>query len=258
MRLPKRLVRPLDETSPEYQAYLRRLEARLSRNRHLKGADPSGIAVALRTLDAKADEVIKTTASTVFVSTAVSQNGRLDALMVLTAQTRLVWRVAGIYNQRPTIGEFGKLYANVGATLFAASSLEDLDVYQQVEPVINAALGGTVAGMVPGFAPVASLLMNSMFDGTANAYLTLRVGAICKHYCRGVGVTDRRGIRRLASVEAAALLGSIVSGSAGVVAKSMKRAAQSSMESAFGRIRGAGARLNPFRYPRGPSGDPAL
>ena len=89
--------------------------------------DRASIESALKVPDAKADDIIKRTASTLFVTTAVSQNGRLDALMVLADQTRLIWQVAHIYNQRPTLRDFGRLYANVGATLFAASELEDLD-----------------------------------------------------------------------------------------------------------------------------------
>src|SRR5438128_137887 len=82
--------------SAEFQTYLRRLGARLERNPHLAGkdvqlSDQTGIEAALKILDLRVDEIVKKTASAVFVSTAVSQNGRLDALMVLAAQTRMIW-----------------------------------------------------------------------------------------------------------------------------------------------------------------------
>lgn len=255
IRLPKAISPPADEQSPEYQTYLRRLGARLATNPALicAGAlnDRSSIESALKVLDAKADDVIKRTASTLFVTTAVSQNGRLDALMVLAEQTRLIWQVAHIYNQRPTLRDFGRLYANVGATLFAASELEDLDVRQQIEPVIKAAVGGAAASLVPGIASVASIVMNSVLDGTANAYLTLRVGIICQTYCRSITAVDRREARRHASIAAASMLGSIVSVSAAsvirAIAAAARKAGESTVESAAAGLRGAGAKLNPFK-----------
>src|SRR5450759_199834 len=218
IRLPPPISPPTDEQSPEYQTYLRRLGTRLATNPDLISAgaldDRASIESALKVLDAKADDVIKRTASTLFVTTAVSQNGSLDALMVLAEQTRLIWQVARIYNQRPTLREVGRLYANVGATLFAASELEDLDIRDQIEPVIKAVFGHAVVSLVPGITSVASIVMNSVVDGTANAYLTLRVGIICQSYCRSMTAVDRRRARRHSSIAAASMLGSVVSASA--------------------------------------------
>ena len=47
-------------------------------------------------------------------------------------------------------------------------------------------------------------------DGTANAYLTLRIGIITKKYCGALVKLETKSIRRLASLEAARLLGGIV------------------------------------------------
>jgi hypothetical protein len=174
--------------------------------------------------------------------------------MVLAEQTRLIWQVAHIYNQRPTLRDFGRLYANVGATLFAASKLEDLDLRDQIEPVIKAAVGHSMASLVPGLDKVASIVMQSVLDGTANAYLTLRVGIICQSYCRSITALDRRKAHRNASIAAASMLGSIVSGSAASVTRAIvaaaRKAGQSGVESAVAGIRGAGAKLNPFKEAR--------
>src|SRR3989304_2847398 len=154
-RLPKALRPPADERSPEFEAYLKQLGARLSANKYLAGTgallgDRAGIEAALKALDAQASEVVKSTASTVFVSTAISQNGRLDALMVLFAQTRMVWQLAHLYYQRPSLRELIQLYANIGATAFLVSEIEDLDISEQVEPVMASALGGSLASAAPG------------------------------------------------------------------------------------------------------------
>ena len=255
IRLPQGLVAPVDEQSEAYRLYLRRLGARLTTNPNVTCDTPlenqESIHAALATLDGKAEAIIKETASRLFVSTAISQNGRLDALMVLAEQSRLIYRIAHLYNQRPSVREFGRLYANVGATLFAARQLDDPNIREQIQPVFNAVLGHAAISLVPGVAPVASIILNSLLDGTANAFLTLRVGVICQNYCRCITAVDRSTIRRNSSVTAASMLGSIVLSSAGTVSKAMvaaaKRAGEATVESAAMSIRGVGGRLNPFK-----------
>jgi uncharacterized membrane protein YcjF (UPF0283 family) len=255
VRLPTALHPPVSAQASEHQTYMRRLGARLETNPHLAGkdfhfSDRTGIEVALRILDAHANGIIKRTASTVFVSTAISQNGRLDALMVLAAQTQMIWQVARVYNQRPSLREMIRLYSNVGVTVFAASQLEDLDLSEQVEPVIRTAISGSLASLVPGITHISSIVTNSILEGTANAYLTLRVGVVCRTYCGSLAAFDRTVARRFASVTAAAMLGSIVKESAARVAKAILSAAKNAGVSTAAGIRGAGERLNPFKKQR--------
>ena len=191
IRLPGPMSPPADEHSRGYQSYLRRLGGRLAENPHLMGVgslnNRANIESAMKILDAKADETIKRAASTLFVSTAVSQNGKLDGLMVLAAQTRLIWQVAHIYNQRPNPQDFGRLYANVGAAIFAANAIEDTDIGAQIAPVIHQAVlhlsGLHVASLVPWVGQAADkltdIMMDAVVEGTANAYLTLRVSGDC-------------------------------------------------------------------------------
>lgn len=242
-----RLPRPLGEVpavdSPEHAAYVEAFRQRLARNPLLVGVSlegRDGLSDGLRTLDKHAVDHIKKTAATVFVTTAVSQNGRLDAIMVLAIQAKLVWRLANLYQQRPGPRELLKLYGNVAATVFLASEIEDLDLSQQIQPVIQAALGGSVAGMVPGLAAISTIVLQSMLEGTANAYLTLRVGAICEQYCSGLSPFDAKRARRAASVTAAAMLGGIVSDSAGSVVSAIADAAKRAGTATV-------SRWNPFR-----------
>ena len=93
----------------------------------IRPTDRRGIDEALRVLDDDANAIIKQMASTVFLTTAVSQSGRLDGLLVLAAQSRMVWRVAHLYYQRPSLREMLYLYANVAATSFVAGELDDLE-----------------------------------------------------------------------------------------------------------------------------------
>ncbi len=256
-RMPAALRPPIDTDSADYQTYLLRLGERLAKNPHLSSTraqlcDRAGIEAALRVLDARADECIKATASSIFVSTAISQNGKLDALMVLAAQTRMIWQVARVYNQRPMPREMIRLYGNVGVTLFAASALEDIDITDQVAPVIHAALGSSLVSILPGITHISSLVTHSVVEGAANAYLTLRVGVICRTYCASLANIDPKPTRRYASFTAASMLGAIVGGSAATVAKAILAAARKAGVSTVGStaagIQKAGARLNPFKH----------
>lgn len=210
-RLPEPLSPPESEDAPEFPAHLAALRKRLRTNPALGNVplETRGeIEAALKRLDRKADEVIRNVASQIFLTTAISQNGSLDTFLVLAAETRLIWRVARVYSQRPTLRDLFHLYANVAATAFIAGELEDIDVAAQLQPVMASVLGSAVSA-VPGFQAASSLLLNSAVIGAANAFLTLRVGLIARTYSSAVVLPDRRLIRRSAMAAAAAMLGTI-------------------------------------------------
>jgi hypothetical protein len=212
LSLPKSLTPPKSEDAPEFSAHLAALKKRLASNSHLKGLELSSrqhVEEALSILGKKSDEIIQQTASAVFISTAISQSGRLDAFLVLSAQSRMVWRIARLYYQRPTLRDLIQLYANVAGTAFLASEFEDIDISEQVEPVLSSTLGA-LAVTIPGVQLAASILVNSVLAGAANAFLTLRVGIIARRYCGSLVLTEKHTLRRAASAEAAKLLGSIV------------------------------------------------
>jgi hypothetical protein len=256
-RLPRTLGPPPPEGSPACDAYRARLAARLRAHPLIEGggadlAQPAELARAIAQLDRRADDLIRAAATTVFVSTAISQNGRLDGLLVLATQSRLVWRVAHLYHQRPSLRDLLSLYANVAATALVVSELEDLDIDGQLEPLVASVLTGSAAGAVPGMSVVAGILVQSMLDGAANAFLTLRVGVLARRYCGLLAAPpDRRGLRRAATAEAAGLLVGVVGASGGVVSRAVARAARrtaaGTVASAAEGLRGLGERVNPFR-----------
>jgi len=228
LRLPKPLIPPESEEAPEFPAYLKALRKRLSSHPLLKGEDLSSreqIEQALAVLSRSCDEIIQKSAATVFVSTAISQSGRLDAVFVLSTQWRMVWQIAKVYYQRPTLRDLGYLYSNVAATVFMASELDDIDVTEQVQPVISSTLGA-VSLTIPGMQALTSILVNSVLTGAANAFLTLRVGIIAKRYCGSLVLAERKSIRRWAAVEAAKLLGSIVRQGTGRVSRALWEASK--------------------------------
>ncbi len=235
LRLPKSLMPPKSENAPEFDVYLAALKKRLASNHHLKGLEFSSrqqVDEALVILAKKSNEIIQQTASTVFISTAISQSGRLDAFLVLSAQSRMVWRMARLYYQRPTLRDLIQLYANVAGTAFLASEFEDIDISEQVEPVLSSTLGA-LAVSIPGVQLAASILVNSVLTGAANAFLTLRVGIIARRYCGSLVIGEKRLIRRAASAEAATLLGSIVKQGTAKLSKAVLKASKDKVGGIF-------------------------
>ena len=146
--LPKRMLPPATTEGEVYDRFLLDFKKRLSRHPRLRGLalnSATDIEAALQTLDKHADDVVTSTASAVFLSTAVLQSGRLDVLVVLAAQTRLIWQVAHVYYQRPSLRDFVQLYANVASTAFIAAGIEDIDV----DVLVGTIFGSTLPAQPP-------------------------------------------------------------------------------------------------------------
>ena len=229
-RLPKRILPPETSEGEEFDRFLLDFKKRLSRHPRLRGLplhSEADIEAALQTLDKHADDVVTSTASAVFLSTAVLQSGRLDVLVVFAAQTRLIWQIAHVYYQRPSLRDFVQLYANVASTAFIAAGIEDIDV----DVLVGTIFGSTVAA-IPGM----HLLASSVLSGSANAFLTLRVGMITKEYCRCTVRVEKAGLRRAATVKAAKLLGSIVREGTVKLSKATMTASRIRLSQVFDRV----------------------
>ncbi|MBU1699015.1 MAG: YcjF family protein [Candidatus Eisenbacteria bacterium] len=172
-------------------------------------------------LDRRTEKIIRRHAAAVFAATAVSQSGRLDTAIVLSAQLRMVKEIAEVYYQRPHPRELWALYLNVGTAAFIAGEIQDSEVLAVLGAPVSAGLSGLIP--VNGMDPLISLLVNSLLDGSANALLTLRIGVLARRYC-GIRIdADRRALTRSASLEAAGLLGGVVAEGASRVAAATRR-----------------------------------
>ena len=211
-RLPKPLQLPAEGDPAALAAYRAALLARLQGHPLLVAAPPQSDAdllAALAVLDAEAERLVKDAAGAVFVSTAVMQNGRLDGLVVLLSQLRLVWRVAALYRQRPSPREMLALYAQVGGSVLVADSVQEIDFAELSTPLVSAAFP-SLQGGIPGLQGVSTLLVNSLANGAANAFLTLRVGLLARAYCATLAAPPVGEVRRAISAEALALVDGIV------------------------------------------------
>jgi hypothetical protein len=220
-RLPAALGPPEEESGPRYDAYLETLRTRLAANprtRDLPVVTKDEIEKAIGHLSSQADLVVRRTASTVFLSTALMQNGRLDGMIVLFTQIQMVGRIARIYVQRPSPRELVRLYANVAGTAFVASGLESLDLGEMVAPLAVSVVPALKGG-IPGLSGISALLVKCVSTGAANAFLTLRVGEVARRYCELTSKCPPELIRKSATAAAVQHLGRIVRENGALIVK---------------------------------------
>jgi Domain of unknown function (DUF697) len=253
-RLPAALIPPAETSGPKHEAYLQALRARLAANPRTRGlplVTLAEIEAAVGQLSNEADKVVRRTASTVFLSTALMQNGRLDGLVVLFTQIQMVNRVARIYVQRPSPRELMRLYANVAGTALIASGLESLDLGEMIAPLATSVVPA-IKGGIPGLSGISALLVRCISNGAANAFLTLRVGEVARRYCALTSRCSRDAIRKSATAAAVHHLGRIVRENGALVVKKIWEAARDSGASKVEDIRGATrdlfTRISPWRH----------
>lgn len=228
LRLPQPILAP--ESDEDKDSYHRKVTQRLSRNKLIRQAqitieNEQDLTTALALLDDKANSIIKRTAGSVFLTTAISQNGKLDAFTVFVTQTKMVWDIAHVYYQRPALKDLIYLYGNVGATTLLASEIEEIDLSNQIEPIITTALRQP-GRSIPVIGPAANIIFDSMLEGTANAFLTLRVGVVARRYCGSMGPKTKKTIKKAAFAEASVLLKDIVVKSSGQVISAILQSAK--------------------------------
>jgi hypothetical protein len=263
-KLPAALVPPEEESGPRYDAYLQALRVRLAVNPRTRGrplATEEEIESAVGHLSTEADSIVRRTASTVFLSTALMQNGRLDGLIVLFTQIQMVGRIARIYVQRPSPRELVRLYANVAGTAFVASGLESLELGEMVAPLAFSVVPALKGG-IPGLSGISALLVRCISNGAANAFLTLRVGEVARRYCELTSRCPPELIRKSATAAAVQHLGRIVRENGALVVRKIWESTGralidsgvSKAEDIAGATRTLFGRISPWRMKEG---DPA-
>jgi hypothetical protein len=253
-KLPGALIPPEETSGPKHEAYLQALRARLESNprtRDLPLVTLAEIEAAVGQLSNEADKVVRRTASTVFLSTALMQNGRLDGLVVLFTQIQMVNRVARIYVQRPSPRELIRLYANVAGTALIAGGLESLDLGEMIAPLATSVVPA-IKGGIPGLSGISALLVRCISNGAANAFLTLRVGEVARRYCALTSRCSPDAIRKSATAAAVHHLGRIVRENGALVVRKIWEAARDSgvskVEDIAGATRDLFTRISPWRH----------
>ena len=144
-------LEPIDDTGEEYKYLLTKL-------------DPSLKAIRERYV------------SQLFISTSVSQNGFLDAILILSSSVNMIKEIFKTFNGRVSNRYvfiiLKKVYISVaiGGSEIVESSVEEL----------FSKLGSEVLNKVPGL----NILTGSIADGFVNAALLTRVALLTENYCK--------------------------------------------------------------------------
>lgn len=243
LRYKKMPELPSDEDGEEFEKYLIKVRAGLESNRYLRELgfrvnrdNPAKEEVerGYELLNQKSRDIIKSKATGVFLTTAISQNGVLDGFFVLGTLIKMIWEISFIYEQRPSLSKLMALYGNVAGTVLMARGIEDLDLIdEQIEPLVASILGGGLATLVPGAVTVTNIIVNSITEGSINSLLTLRVGCITQRYLSTTTRPNKRLLRRSATIEACAMLGSVMKDNTMTIIKAFGKGAKRAAKNTF-------------------------
>ncbi|MBU1142107.1 MAG: YcjF family protein [Firmicutes bacterium] len=150
----------------------------------------------------KMNQVIKRNAKTVMISTAISQNGRLDFFTVVVVNIKMIKELVVMCGFRPSYKNLSKLTVNVFTTALIAEGLENLDI----NDVLPTSTLNTL-GDIPFIRP----MLSSVTQGISNALLTLRIGIVTRKYLfSDSNEISKEKIRHGALLEAAGMLPSVL------------------------------------------------
>ncbi|MDY0338492.1 MAG: DUF697 domain-containing protein [Acholeplasmataceae bacterium] len=150
----------------------------------------------------KMNSVIKKHAKTVMVSTAISQNGRLDFFTVVVVNLKMIKELVVMCGFRPSFKNLAKLTINVFTTALIAEGLENLDL-NEVLPTSTINTLGEI--------PFAKPMLSSITQGISNGLLTLRIGIVTRKFLfSDANEITKEQIRRTALLEAAKMIPSVI------------------------------------------------
>ena len=230
-RAPRLVLRD-DPTEAERQAFARELARRLKKNPHVRAAgiratDEDFLEKALDVLDARAGEEIRNNAKRVFLGTALSQNGRLDALIMFVSLARMIWRVSGIYNQRPTPAELWSVYSTVSSATFISFSIEALDIPRTITESMNELLPAVTpvmaASSVPLMGPMMQQCTSAVIDGAANCLLAIRAGVVTRSAFRFAALGREEARQQACVREAGTMLAEISRETVGAIVDAFRK-----------------------------------
>lgn len=125
------------------------------------------------TIKKEINKIIMKNAKTVLISTAISQNGRLDMLTVLGTNLKMIKEIVQTCGFRPSYAKLGKLSINVLSTSLIAEGLEGLD--------FNDIFPNTTTNFLNEI-PLVKPIVSSVVQGISNALLTIRIGIVTRRY----------------------------------------------------------------------------
>ncbi len=143
------------------------------------------------------NKIILANAKTVFISTAISQNGKLDMMTVLSVNLKMIKEIVIKAGFRPSYAKLGKLSVQVLGTALIAETLDGLN-FTDLFPTSTA----NYIAEIPLVKPIA----NSVLNGLGNGLLTLRIGIVARRYLFSETKPSKDEIRRKSIKESVKML----------------------------------------------------
>lgn len=148
------------------------------------------------------NRIIVRNAKTVLLSTAISQNSKLDMYSVVTVNLKMIKDIVTACGFRPNMKNLSKLVVNVASTALIAEGLESL----KMEDVLPTQTIQSISNI-----PLLKPLLSSIAQGIANALLTIRIGLVTRGYLFSDSkTTSKTSIRTEAFKDALILLPVVV------------------------------------------------
>mgnify|MGYP007060832615 FL=1 len=117
---------PEEESGEAYDRHLERVAQNLRENAALRAVGETEIRTeedilrGYAALNLQANKIIKKEATSIFLTTSISQNGSLDSLFMITSLTKMTWRLMHLYENRPSWARILQLYGNIAGTVLLA------------------------------------------------------------------------------------------------------------------------------------------
>lgn len=147
--------------------------------------------------------IIIRNAKTVLLSTAISQNAKLDMYSTVSVNLKMIKEIVTVSGFRPNMKNLSKLTVNVASTALIADGLESLKLEDVLPTNIISAFGN-----VPLLKPV----LSSVSQGVINALLTIRIGLVTRGYLFSDSKNVSKALIRAEAFKDAMLLLPIVVG----------------------------------------------
>jgi hypothetical protein len=119
------------------------------------------------------NRIIVRNAKTVMLSTAISQNSKLDMYSVISVNLKMIKEIVVACGFRPDFKNLSKLTLNVASTALIAEGLESL----KMEDILPTQTINSLSN-VPFLKPI----LSSVVQGVTNALLTIRIGLVTRGY----------------------------------------------------------------------------
>lgn len=172
------------------------LKDKLKANTTLETLSPVVTDMIQNVVKKEVMDIVKSHAKTVMISTAISQNGRLDFLTVVVVNIKMIAKIVEAIGFRPSYPELAKLIVQVMTMALVAEGLENIDLNDVLpQQTLNS------IGDIPFIKPI----LSSTTQGISNALLTLRIGIVTREYLMPSNSQQVLNIRKVAFLEAASL-----------------------------------------------------